>query len=331
MNILILLVSVWDYSYGVDMDFSYDSNIFSYSEEYINDFMNQVKPYRFPFETYDDLISNAQLNFLLRNKFFNKKTTTFDLNIEINHYLNNQQKDFQNIGAGVRQSFGKYAFKISYHVIPQYLIRYYRNPQGTSTDYIGCDVRHQLLSGKISFIPTSILTLNILYGHGRDDYVSNFDLYDAHYHILDVNSVFALGKRIACFLGYEFKTLQNDSTSISTNSVESTPEGSYYQHSLGGYITLAAKFLLPIQLKIAYDFDLRDYSTTSYTDSLHFGRQDYVNKFNTDAEFKVFTGMMIGFSYAMQWRDATSNIALDISRIKDYNKYKFGARIAFYY
>ena len=112
MSLLILFISVWDYSYDVKVDFSYDNNIFSYSDEYIDDFLNQIRPYRFPFETYDDLISNAQMRFLLRNKFFSKKTTTFNLYIGINHYLVNHQKDYQKIGCGIRQSLGKYALKV---------------------------------------------------------------------------------------------------------------------------------------------------------------------------------------------------------------------------
>ncbi len=331
MNILFFIILVWDYSYAVQMDFSYDNNIFSYSEEYIDDFMNHVAPHRFPFETYDDLISTAQLSFFLRNKFFNKKTTTLNLDIRINSYLVNQQKDFQNIGVGIRQSLGKYALKVSYHIIPQYLIRYYRNPQGVSTDYIGCDVRYQTFSGKVSIMPKPSLALNILYKQGWDNYVSDFDLYDAHYHLLDVNSVLELNKRIVCFLGYIYKTLENDSISIPTSGFESTPDGSYSQQSLGSHIIFKSKFLLPIQVKIGYDFNFRNYSTTFHADSMHFGRQDYVNRIHTEAEFRVFTGMLIGVSYMMQWRDATSNIVLDIDRIKDYNKYRFGVSIGFYY
>ena len=180
MIILIFLITVWDYSYNLASEFTYDNNIFSYSSEYIDDFMNRVRPYRFPFETHDDLISSGTLRLFLRNKFFGKRTTTFDLGITINHCLTNNQKDYLKLDFGLRQSFGKYALKLSYRIIPNYLIRYYRNPQGQVNEYIGCKVNYQTILGKLSYNPDKDLLFEFIYGRGWDNYISEFDIYDAN-------------------------------------------------------------------------------------------------------------------------------------------------------
>jgi hypothetical protein len=175
MNIIILLIAVWDYSYNFATDVTYDNNIFSYSSEYIDDFMNQVGPYRFPFETYDDLITSGKLNLFLRNKFFNKRTTTFNIGVKINHYLINNQKDYQRINIGLRQSFGKIAAKVSYQIIP-----------------------------KLSFSPKPSVLFYVQYKRRWDDYIPEFDIYDANGHILSIDSEIKLNKRITLSLGYAF-------------------------------------------------------------------------------------------------------------------------------
>ena len=149
--IAILLFTFWDYSYNLDIGFSYDDNVYNYSQPYIDDFLNGVRAYRFPFETHDDLVTAMDFRLLVRNKFFGGRTTTFSLDLNTDNYLVNNQKNFQKYTFGLRQSFGEYAVKLSYGLLPNYLIRYYRNPQGTSTEYIGCEAAYHTVSGKVSF------------------------------------------------------------------------------------------------------------------------------------------------------------------------------------
>ncbi len=331
MNIIFFFIAVWDYSYNFAADVTYDNNIFSYSSEYIDDFMNQVGPYRFPFETYDDLITSGKLNLLLRNKFFGKRTTTFNIGIRINHYLTNNQKDYQRIDIGLRQSFGKIAAKVSYQIIPNYLIRYYRNPQGSSTDYIGCETKYQTVSGKLSFSPKPSVLFYVQYKRRWDDYIPEFDIYDANGHILGIDSEIQLTKRIVLSFGYVYRSFQTDSSAILTTPDESVPDGSYYQHSVKGNLTFQFKFLLPTRLNLHYNYNFRNYTTTFADDAMHFGRQDHVHKITASTEFRIFTRMFLEISYLRQLRNATSEILPGIDTIKDYNKYRISAGLHFHY
>lgn len=331
MNILILLIAVWDYSYNFAADVTYDNNIFSYSSEYIDDFMNQVGPYRFPFETYDDLLTSCKLNLLLRNKFFGKRTTTFNFGIKINHYLINNQKDYQRINIGLRQSFGKFAVKVSYQIIPNYLIRYYRNPQGSSTDYIGCEAKYQTVSGKLSFNPKPTVLFYLQYKRRWEDYIPEFDIYDSNGHILGIDSEIQLNKRIVLSLGYAFRSSEADSSEIPTTNDESVPDGSYYQHSVKGNLTFQFKFLLPTRLNLHYNYNFRNFTTTFADDAMHFGRQDHIHNITAGTEFRIFTRMFLEISYLRQLRNATSEILPGIDTIKDYNKYRISAGLHFYY
>jgi len=329
--IAIVLLAFWDYSYDIDIDFEYDNNVYTYSQQYIDDFLNQVRPYRFSFETYDDLVTSVDFRLLLRNRFIGKRTTTFSLDINTNNYLVNNQKNYQQYTFGLRQSFGRYAAKISYQVIPGYLIRYYRNPQGTSTDYIGCEVAYHTVSGKVSFATIEDITLSAGYGHRWDDYIEEFNRYDASGHVFSFGIEKELRKYLDFEFSYAYRSSENDSADFSTSGTELTPNGSFYQHSLSGNLNLQAMIMVPSTLQLSYVYVFRNYSAIYPEDSLHFGRQDHRHRITFESHFRILTGMHIKLFATRQWRDATSEILQRIPEIKDYVRYKIGAGLEFYH
>lgn len=331
MNILIILIAVWDYSYRFTTECIYDNNIYSYSNEYIDDFIMSVNSYRFPFETYDDLLITADLQYYLRNRLFGKRTTTFSINIKPSHYLLNSDKDFLRLSLGLRQSFGRYALRLSFQTIPKYLIRYYRNPLGPSTDYIGCEVSYPSLAGKLSVDIKPSIQFELRYKRGWDNYISEFDLYDASYHNISMGSNIGINERCAVWLGYGYKSLKNDTSNIITR-LESTPDGSYHQHVLDCEINIEFKTLMPTRVKLGYTYGFKNFAAEFSADSMHFGRQDHTHNISTRLDLKIFTGMYLRMTLVRQWRNATSEVApLDIDRIKDYDKYKVGAGLSFYH
>ncbi|KPJ72037.1 hypothetical protein AMJ52_07715 [candidate division TA06 bacterium DG_78] len=331
MNILLIFITLWDYSYNVDCDFIYDDNIFAYSQEYLDDFINQVRPYRFPFETHDDLISSIDLGLLLRNKFFGNRTTTFNFDIRVNHYLVNNQKNYQILRIGIRQSFGRYAVKLSYYIIPNYLIRYYQNPQEENSNYIGCEVQYQNVQGKFSYMPNPLLSISIVYNRKWDDYREEFSLYDANSHIVGFDSDIKVKKNLGLQFGYELKTSRIDSLSAIETTSEPIPDGAYNQHTVDAGIMWGFRFLKPTEVKLLYRYYFRNYSTDFASDSMHYGRHDHNHRILISTGFKIFPGMKIEVSYLKQWRIATSDIFPDIDEIKNYNKYRISCGLHFYH
>lgn len=329
--ILFILISLWDYSYNFDVDATYDNNIYAYSQEYIDEFLNGVRSYRFPFETYDDMITSFDLALLLRNKFFGSRTTTFSANLSADNYLLNRQKNSQRYIFGIRQSLGTYAVKLSYQIIPGYLIRYYRNPAGESTDYIGCEATYHSAGGKISFTTAKNITLTAEYKHRWDDYIEEFNRYDAEGHVLTFGIDKKLHKRIDFAFAYEFRNSQSDSTEIPTSLAELTPDGSFYQHSLSGAFSIQMVSILPTEMKLSYGYDFRSYTASTNEDSLHFGRRDHQHRATLITRSRLMTGFNVKLLLMRQWRYATSDVFPDIDRIKDYTKYKAGAGFEFYY
>jgi len=329
--IFLLIIAVWDYSYDVGVAAKYDNNVYAYSDEYIDDFINQVNAHRFPFETYDDLITSAALNFLLRNRFFGKRTTTFSLDVAANHYLQNRDKGFAGYRLGIRQSLGKYALKLSYRIIPGYLIRYYQNPQTPTTDYIGCRATYRMVSAKLSVMKIRTVNFDVYYSRRWDDYIEEFNRYDADGHILGGAIQKALDKYLDVSISYNYRLSNADSADVAAPSNEITPDGSYYQHSFGGGLNWQTVFIFPTMFRCLYDYSYRSYTTSLEEDQFHFGRRDHRHRIMFSTQFRVLTGLHLKLSLIRQWRDATSQIYPNIDAVKDYSKYQVGAGLEFYH
>jgi hypothetical protein len=328
--IILLLVAFWDYSYNMDLGLNYDNNVYAYSQRYIDDFLHNIRPYRFPFETYDDMVTAVDLRLLIRNKFFGPRTTTFSLDLNTENYIVNNQKNFQKYTFGLRQSFGKYAVKLTYQIIPSYLIRYYRNPHGSSTEYIGCEATYHTISGKISYATKKNIILSAGYGHKWDNYIKEFNRYDASGHIISFNIEKQLRKYLNFNFGYSYRTSEADSADVVASATEATPDGSYYQHSLGTDLEVQMVIVFPTTLRLSYDYGFRNYTASNPADSLHFGRQDNRHRVSINAYSRILTGVRLKLSFMRQWRAISSEISAHVSEIKDYTKYKVGAGLEFY-
>lgn len=329
--ILFILLTIWDYSYDFDVDVTYDNNVYAYSQEYIDDFLNGTYPYRFPFETYDDMVTSFDFSLLLRNKFFGKRTTTFSVDLHSANYLRNGQKNFQRYTLGIRQSLGRSAVKISYQVIPGYLIRYYRDPFGGSTDYTGCEATYHTATGKLSFTTVHDIKLTAGYSHRWDDYIKEFNRYDADGHIVSFGIEKKLHQHMDFVFGYEYRNSYTDSAETNTSGSDITPDGSFYQHSLSGDFSIEMVTILPTMIRLSYDYGFRSYDASTSDDSLHFGRRDHRHRVMLTTRSRLMTGLRFKTILMRQWRNATSEIFPDIDAIKDYVKYKAGAGLEFYY
>ncbi len=326
--IVLFIFSLWDYSYNITADFIYDNNIFNYSEKDLNEFLEYQSPYRFPFETYDDLITAMGLNLLLRNNFFEKKTTTFNLGINLRRYWVNNEKSYQKIYFGIRQSFTGFAVKIWYRLIPDYLIRYYQNPKNEEREYIGCRLRYHTINGKITSRIGRSIKIDLLYKRGWDDYIQEFNQYDANYHTFSFN--LGTKKAVEFECGYEFKLSRTDNiNSLSGNTDH--PDVSYDLHKIGCAIRCRKRLILPLNFKISYKFIFKKFSSDNPIDSLHFGRQDITQQASITAKTRIFPGMNLNIDYGYQWRRSSSTIPIDIESFKNYNKYKFKIGLFIYH
>jgi hypothetical protein len=332
MIAILLLTTLWDHSFNCDIQFTYDSNIFAYSAEYIEDFMNKIRAYRFPFETYDDAFTDMNFDMKIRNKLVANHTTTFNCGFQVRHYAINHQKDFQRITAGLRQSFGSWAIKGAYRVTPGYLIRYYRDPTGMYNEYRACEVTYHAITSKITLPWFKYLEPALVYDYSIDDYAEVFDIYDAHGHTIGMQTNITLSKIFLAEFSYALKTSILDTVAcIDPEDDELLPDGTYLQQTVGADLQISGIASLPLCMGIGYDYSFRNYRSDHPGDRMHFGRQDHQHRITLESKIKVRTGMLFTVGYAHALRRATSEIFPDINTIKNYDQNRLSAGLEFYY
>jgi len=322
MIAFLILLSAFDYSLKSRIDFVYDNNIFAYSPKYLQEFIKQVHPERFPFETYDDFYTNYVMQLLIRNKFLSQYTTTINFNFTGYNYSVNQQKDYMILSTGIRQSLGKWATKIEYLFLSNYLIRYYKKLAGSQ--YIGCEFNEKLFSSKIDIKLKQQVDIGILLDYETDDYIENFDVYDSKAVRFGPNIDFSLSRIIESKLNYEFK---------SSKAKGPVPDISYIQHKFALHTCLKTCFPKFSQLLIGYQLRFRLYTTevSPVLDTPHNGREDISQRFNCDWEFPLFSTLYVSAGYSYEFRRSHSEVYPDIGIYKDYNKWTISGGIEFEY
>lgn len=330
MDIILLLFAFWDYSYVAESDISYNNNVFNYSSSYIAEFMDQIRPYRFPFETYDDLITSVKLHLRIRNKFFARRTTTLNIDVNLHHHLVNQSRDHQYVAGGIRQSFGAQALKLTYSLIPHYLIRYYRDPLNGTHDYIGCAVAYHTAELKFSWGLNPALDLALQYRRKWDDYIAEFNQYDARSHVAGIEMHLSPAQQLTLFSTYEFRSSTTDSAALATG-VDDIPDGAFVQNTIEGGCALAGTVIKPGEFKVAYRYTFRNYTSEDELDIMHFGRQDHNHRIELDAAFSLILGMQGICSYRRSWRIATSEIFPMVHDVKNYDTYEITGGLVFQY
>jgi hypothetical protein len=237
------------------------------------------------------------------------------------NYLTNQQKGYLILSTGIRQSFGKLAMKFEYLVIPDYLIRYYRDPLGT--EYIGCKFAEHLFTLKTN-LKLNPLEFGAVLGLEIDDYIKNFDVYDSKAIRLGPNIVLSLLRTVQFGIGYELK---------SSRAKGPTPDISYLQHKIRINTNLKTGFPKFSEMVLAYQLKYRIFTTevSPILDSPHSGREDITHNFTTTYEFPIFTNLFIYFDYGYEFRYSSSEVYPDIGDYKNYNKWIAGCGLEFKY
>ncbi|MEO0132453.1 MAG: hypothetical protein ABIK73_05955 [candidate division WOR-3 bacterium] len=297
----------------------YDNNIFLYSPEALEEFRNQIRAYRFPFRTHDDLIANYKISFNFPLRILVKRTD-FTVNYTAKTYTVNTIKSYQIINPYLQvQMLPDLVFRFSYLLIPNYLIRYYKDPLSSRTQYIPCQFTEQLftLSFRYKF---SSFWINSFIRYQLDDYIKNFNFYDGTAWRYGMQMAFPITKNT---------TLQTNWERKHNNAVGPVPDISYLEDKIAceWQITISKKVFMSTGLEYAY----RQYTTTNpiTIDPYHYQRKDrtYSINFNCSYQFK-HNWRLVG-DYLYTFRRVTAPSLIDITEIKNYNNYKITLGVNF--
>ncbi|MDH5185848.1 MAG: hypothetical protein OEW70_02150 [candidate division WOR-3 bacterium] len=310
-------------TFEADIRFTYDDNIFLYSEKNLKEFQRSVRPYRFPFETYDDFITTLTGALKIRPRLIRRKTSIISLRYRLHHYAVNPVKSYQFFSINLAQNLIKtVGVEAGYLFLPKYLIRYYKDPltQTSPPTYIGCEFAEHLLSTGINYRIKNKISLNPFYKFELDDYNRNFDHYDTKAHRFGLEASYSFIRQIIKLSGkFEYKIARAQGP---------VPDISYDQWAWFVGLKLNPWTFLRrfrgLSFTVNYGQEQRDFVTSnpSSIDPFHTGREDKIQNFGFGVDIPLTRIISIDLSYGFEKRNVSSPYKEEIDDIKDYKNNK---------
>ncbi|MEO0082780.1 MAG: hypothetical protein ABIK33_00120 [candidate division WOR-3 bacterium] len=292
-------------SFGVQINTIYDNNIYLYSPDYIADFREQIRAYRFPINTYDDFITNINLSLRIPHA----KSSNIYLYYKQYLYAMNAEKSYQIVSMTISQNIANnLKSKIGYLFLPQYLIRYYRDPLGSATRYIACAFAEHLFTFGFEYNLSNI-KLNPFVRYEIDNYKKNFNFYDGE--------AFRFG--LSLMVPIKFINLTAQAERKLNNAMGPVPDISYNQNAY--QLTLTSPFYQKkLSFNISGSFQTRIYTTENAfeIDPYHKDRNDKIFSFGTGLNYRLSKKIQMSLEYEKEKRSVNTPYNINIEEIKDY-------------
>lgn len=293
-------------SYGVEL--TYDDNPFKLSRADHSEFRRSTNPARLPFRTADDLdvLTHARLAWRFR------PASQVILTTRLHQFVSNWQKSYGVGGVVVEQRFGRQlALTASCVFQPDYLIRYYRNPQTPDTgDYAACRFS-ELLPGVELDARIAGFRFRPRYRFEFDDYVREFDHYDTRIHRPGAAVAWSPVAGFTLAAGYELALAQARGPA---------PDISHVEHALEATLTTRPERRPELSFAGTYSHARRAYTTTdAEADPAHAGRRDVIESAGLEAGYD-FGRVEMRAGYEFEWRSVASPFRAAIEDVKEYQR-----------
>ncbi len=293
----------WNGSF--DANIEYDNNIFYLSPADLQKFRLGENPARYPYHSADDV--DLKVTADLRGVF--TRNTGFRLRLRLHQYVVNQEKSYGLINTRIEQEAGKLGrFFFSYIWMPNYLIRYYPDPE-IKGGYFPCRYGEHLFG--IDFhrgFGNLLITSN--YRFEIDDYLKRFDYYDTRAHRLGVELGWRPRKNINLQGEYQFKIARAKGP---------VPDISYQEHRFEITIATRPRVFDRFGVEAGYRFCHRQYTTDNpiTIDPYHYGRVDRTQTIAAGGDFRLNPFTLV-LKYELEWREVDSPYNGEVEEVKEY-------------
>lgn len=297
------------------IQFVYDDNIFLYSARDLADFKKSIRPYRFPFETSDDFITTIKFR-IQYSKFGIGRYGSLTMSYRHHFYTVNRIKSYQVFSMAWAQKLSKTSlsnFEIGYLFLPKYLIRFYRDPENLSLNYIGCEFTEHLFSVEFNYRKRYAL-LTPFYKYEFDDYTNKFNYYDTKAHRFGLNAIYHWKRMFELSGGLEYKVAKTQPNQV--------PDISYEQL---GWVLEVGIGQVP-KISVAYGEKLREFTTKNPAtiDPFHAGRVDKIQRIKLELAILLSKVISLTCFYDFESRNVSSPYKEKIDEIKDYHNNRIG-------
>jgi hypothetical protein len=323
------------------LGFAYDGNVFRYADSDIDKFINNIEPYRYPIETYDDMVTSIEMHAKLRSKLIMNRSTTFNLKIKGNLYYQNNVKDYATISASMWHRIGSSGhLLLRYLFLPRYFIRYYPDfdvvtPYGYPY-FAGCYFVKHLAGISAGSRLFGITEVEISYSRELNDYNDAFNEYDTHMDQFGISAGLTYRDFIYPTLSYRF-TMADAKAFDETGETKQMSDDSDISHTEDEIrLSLDLDFTRhkPFRIETDLTYVRRLYTTEKpvLVDPTHAGREDTNLGFLVTCLFIPTERITFSLGYEFEHRSVSSPYDINqIEDIKNYARSIYSAQVSFSY
>lgn len=294
-----LLPSAEKPEFNAGIEARYDTNIFNYSRDDIDEFNANTNPEKFNrIKSIDDFMISPLWEVVLRDKLFNH-TFRLSLEAEPHFFAQNKVKDYESYRLSLRQylSKGEY-FEFRYNHIPDYLLKNLLDRDLNEFRKATLDLNLFSLGYRRPLNKT--LDARIRYSYEINDYNENFKEYDMASNAANLAFWHKLNSYFNSEIYFEFERADAKGDSGGTARVESDTSYDKYEIGLRENLELSKK----TSLFARYIFSFRDYTTDNplAADPFHSDRQDKIQRIGLGFERKLTkdTHAVLGYEYSIK-------------------------------
>jgi hypothetical protein len=321
MNSLLALVICASIGWQAKLDLAYDDNIFEYSPSDIDGFRLRTAPNRYPFRSVDDLGATAGFNLTWRFRSL-RRPAVLELRARLRQQFSNWERSWGTLALDATQGLWPDArLTAGYLYLPEYLIRYYRDPAlGASADYVACSFAEHLAGIRLrQRFGNFALTPGFRYE--IDDYRPTFGYYDTRAIRPGIGLDWQVGRGSTVGLDYELKL---------ASARGPVPDISYRQHAAGIRLRTSPTRHDRLRFDAAYRFAHRRFTTTNSPglDPAHAGRTDITESVDLELRYRLGSPVLV-CGYGFEWRETDAPASDRIDDVKDYraNRVRLGIEL----
>ena len=319
------------YSY-ITLETKYKSNILSLSQSDLNRFESGNEPDKFSLETSDDLITSAKVELNLKHQLMAGHTQINKVAIKYNKFLNNSFKDDLYIEFALKQYLSKKLnFGIYYYYHPEIYVNRYDSVLDNENIFRDFTYSKNNYIGKINYTLNSKYKFNYKFGFSQLFYNEYFTEYDADNIESEIGVIISPVDWIRINTGYTFiiSNAKAGEAFSDPQQVTIIKDGSYQTDifDLSFYFpAIITVFDKPVNFNLGAKYEHTYFQAVNQLDKYHYGREDKIVTFNSDAKYKITDNISLKHFYKYKFRD-TGSPYTNVETDKEYNLYETGISI----
>ncbi len=323
----------WRFDWTGSLRAIYDSNVYRYSDENVDEFVDGERFERYPFDTADELRLDPAVTIGFTREEPGVRTTEFRTGAAWFLADSNGEKSFAKLHARFTETLDRLASaSVSYAAIPAYHLKYVWDadaPAGTDR-YRSCDFRKHSLRAELGTAGQLPVELAGWWRYDDYGYDRDFVEYDTWSNTFGarVTSRPRPGLRLDAQYSYR-RSLSRGYDEIGEGKAFSDDSDASYdqdEFELSGRWDIGRVRGVPTVVKLRGKLAQRYYQTSDVTDSYHAGRDDTIWLAGATVELGLTDSTSLVCAYEHRARRSTSEIVPTIGETKDYDADRFSVQ-----